>query len=139
MGRTSTFTTSIAKQICDRLSTGEPLAEICRDEEMPAVRTVSDWKKSNAEFAADFARARDEGYDALAAQCIAIADDERHDWVLSQKGEITNDVAIARARLRVDTRMKLLAKWDPKRYGDKVELEHSGKVEVEVVIGGDVK
>jgi hypothetical protein len=26
---------------------------------------------------------------------------------------------ISRSRLRVETRLKLLAKWDPKRYGDK--------------------
>jgi hypothetical protein len=28
--------------------------------------------------------------------------------------------------LRVETRLKLLAKWDPKRYGDKIAQEISG-------------
>lgn len=28
----------------------------------------------------------------------------------------------ASRRVRAETRLKLLAKWDPKRYGDKLEL-----------------
>ena len=40
----------------------------------------------------------------------------------SLKGEITDEVAIARARLRIDTRLKLVAKWNPKKYGDKLDL-----------------
>lgn len=136
MGRKSTYDPKVAAQICDKLSHGIPLAEICRGNGMPAVRTVSLWKQAHPEFAADFARARDEGYDALAAQCIEIADNEQHDWVLKKKGVITNDVAIARAKLQVETRLKLLAKWDPKRYGEKIQTEHTGAVQVEVVIGG---
>ena len=30
---------------------------------------------------------------------------------------------VARSRLRVDTRLKLLAKWDPKRYGERSEVK----------------
>lgn len=93
---------------------------------MPAVRTVSDWKDTQEGFSADFARARQDGFDFLAAQCLDIADDEQHDWLLTKKGVITNDVAIGRARLQVDTRLKLLAKWDPKRYGEKTSMELTG-------------
>lgn len=93
---------------------------------MPAVRTVSDWKDTQEGFSANFARARLDGFDTLAAQCLDIADDEQHDWLMTQKGTITNDVAIGRARLQVDTRLKLLAKWDPKRYGDKTSMELTG-------------
>ena len=37
-----------------------------------------------------------------------------------------------RDRLRVDTRLKLLAKWCPKRYGDKLDVEDSGNLTVNV-------
>jgi hypothetical protein len=93
---------------------------------MPAVRTVSDWKDTQEGFSADFARARQDGFDFLAAQCLDIADDEQHDWLLTKKGVITNDVAIGRARLQVDTRLKLLAKWDPKRYGERPSMDLTG-------------
>ena len=126
MGRHTTFTPELAAEICARLSTGEPLAVICRDEHMPAVRTVSDWKREHELFATDFARARADGFEALAAQCLEISDDEQHDWLMTKKGVIVNEVAIGRARLQVDTRLKLLAKWYPARYGDKTSMELTG-------------
>jgi len=54
MGRPSKYTQALADEICERLSKGEPLASICRDEKMPEVRTVSDWKTAHPEFSADF-------------------------------------------------------------------------------------
>jgi len=125
-GRPSLYTVAIGQKICDRLSKGEPLAQICRDEGMPAVRTVSLWKESHKEFAADFACAREEGYDALAAECLAIAntplegvesttkDDGR---VEEKRGDM-----LGHRKLQIETRLKLLAKWDPKRYGEKLAL-----------------
>jgi hypothetical protein len=134
MARASTFTQEIADEIVDRIASGEPLRVICRDEHMPAWRTVYDWLDNNQTFAARFARARELGEDAIAQQCLEIADNERHDWVLTKKGEITNEVAIGRAKLQVDTRLKLLAKWNPKRWGEKQQIEHSGKMSLEQLI-----
>ncbi|QII84248.1 terminase [Bordetella hinzii] len=126
MGRQSKFTPAIAAEICERLATGEPLAVICRDDHMPATRTVSDWRKEHEGFAADYARARLEGFDALAAQCLEISDNETHDWLMTKKGVIVNEVAIGRAKLQVWTRLQLLAKWYPSKYGDKQSLELTG-------------
>jgi hypothetical protein len=133
-GRPTLYTPELADEICERLSKGEPLAVICRDDHMPAVRTVSDWKEKHEGFSADFARARNEGYDFLASQCMEIADDERFDWKLTQKGLITNETVIGRARLQVETRLKLLAKWDPKRYGDKQEVTHAVTEETAAIL-----
>lgn len=126
MGRRSTFTPEVAAEICERLAKGEPLAVICRDDRMPAARTVSDWRKEHESFAADFARARLEGFDALAAQCLEISDNETHDWLMTRKGVIANEVAIGRAKLQVWTRLQLLAKWYPSKYGDRQSLELTG-------------
>lgn len=121
------FTQEIADQICERLAKGEPLAHICRDENMPAVRTVSDWKKVHEAFSADFARARDDGFDQIAADCLDIADDGWNDTYLDDEGNKRTDAdVIQRSKLRIETRLKLLAKWDPKRYGDKITQEHTG-------------
>lgn len=122
MGRHSTFTQEIADEICERISKGEPLAQICRDERMPAVRTVSLWKETQDGFAANFVRAREDGFDALAAQCLDIADETSRDNIATEDGERPNTEWISRSKLRVETRLRLLAKWDPKRYGDKLEL-----------------
>lgn len=123
MGRHSTFDEEVAATICERLAQGVPLAEICRSEDMPAVRTVSDWRKANETFAADFARARDEGFDAIAADCLDIADDASRDTVHGEHGPHADTEWISRSKLRVETRLKLLAKWDPKRYGEKQQVD----------------
>src|SRR6478735_1195215 len=126
MGRKSTYDQKVADAICEKLSQGIPLAEICRGEGMPATRTVGDWRLAHANFAADFARARDEGFDAIAADCLRIADDASQDTMIvggdGHEREAANSEWISRSKLRVETRLKLLAKWDPRRYGDKMTL-----------------
>ncbi len=126
MGRKSTFDQAKADRICEQLSEGIPLAQICRQEGMPAVRTVSDWKEANTNFATAFARAREEGFDAIAEECLRIADETTGDNIPTENGDRPNSEWISRSKLRVETRLKLLAKWDPKRYGDKLTQEHTG-------------
>lgn len=128
MTKSTTYTPEAAAEICTRLSGGEPLASICRSEGMPAVRTVSDWKAAHPSFAADFARARDEGYDAIATDCLDIADDSTRDTIVGEHGAKADAEWIARSKLRVETRLKLLAKWDPKRYGDSTKVEMAGNL-----------
>ena len=141
MGRQSTFEQRIADEILDRLSSGEPLAQICRDDHMPAVRTVYDWRDANEAFAAGFGRAREEGFDAIALDALYIADDNGQDTRYSKDGqEMPDSEWISRSKLRVETRLKLLAKWDPRRYGDKLEATvqgpNGGPVQTQSVVMG---
>ncbi len=108
MAQPSKYTDALFAEICERLSKGEPLAQICRDEHMPSDRTVGNWRDGDPALASAIARARETGFDAIALEALRIADDK--------EGEHQRD------RLRVDTRLKLLAKWDPKRYGDKLQV-----------------
>lgn len=125
MAPRTTFTQEIGQEICDRLSKGEPMAVICRDDHMPTDRTVRSWQTNDPEFASAIARAREDGFDAIAAECLDIADDTSNDSVATESGLRPNTEWISRSKLRVETRLKLLAKWDPKRYGDKLDLSSS--------------
>lgn len=94
---------------------------------MPAVRTVYDWRDKDEGFSADFGRARDDGFDAIAAECLRIAEDGTNDYVEKNRPDGSTYDAfdsehVQRSKLRIETRLKLLAKWDPRRYGDKLAL-----------------
>lgn len=129
------FDQAKADAICARLAEGEPLRVICRDEGMPSKSEVYRWREENAEFAGRFARAREQGFDEIAESTLEIADDARNDWMCrngkEDAGWAQNGENVQRSKLRIWTRMQLLAKWDPKRYGEKLELagELSHKVE----------
>jgi len=101
--------------ILSELEDGKPLRQICREQEI-SKSSVYEWIKADPEFSGRFTRAREIGFEAIAEDCLNIADDKTEEP--------------ASRRVRVETRLKLLAKWDPKRFGDKVQTEHSGSVTV---------
>jgi len=127
IGRPSKRTDEIVKRIIEGLSAGTPLTVICSTDNMPSDTTVRNWMKEDDDLSSDIARAREAGFDQIALDALAIADNRDNDTILTDKGgEIPNSEWISRSRLRVETRLKLLAKWDPKRYGDKIAQEISG-------------
>lgn len=118
--------------IIDELSDGTPFEELRRNNpSLPTSKALSDWRKVDEEFATDFAHARLLGFDAIAADCISIIDDGRNDWMSTNDpdnpGYKFNGEHVQRSKLRFEGRMKLLSKWDPKRYGDKITAEITGK------------
>lgn len=117
---------AIQAVIVDELAVGVPLAEICRREGFPDRVTIYRWRDEDATFAQHIARAREAGFDAIAEQCLEIADDTSFDTKIvgDDEREVANSEFIQRSKLRVETRLKLLSKWDPKRYGEKVQ--HTG-------------
>lgn len=125
MGRASTYTQEAADEIIERLSKGEPLAVICRDEHMPDVRTVSNWKRAHPEFGERFGDARDDGFDAIAAESLTIVDEEP-EYTNTEHGSKVDPGYVAWQKNRAEQRLKLLAKWDPRRYGELQKVEHSG-------------
>lgn len=121
MGRPSVYTPDIADEICRRLAEGEGLKAICRDEHMPAASTVLDWvQRDYMGFSEPYARARETQIELMAEDLIALADDEAKDP--------------QRSRLQVDARKWVMSKVLPKKYGDKIQQEVSGKVSLEGMI-----
>jgi hypothetical protein len=131
------YSQTIADAICERIANGESLRAICADEGMPASSTVFLWLAEHAGFSEQYARAREAQAEHLAAEIVAIADEEcttvRADKHHGAKGDESGEVevvfdatAVARNRLRVDARKWVASKLKPKVYGDKVTTEHTG-------------
>ena len=129
MGRPSKRTPEIIQSILDGLSKGTPLTVVCHGDEMPNPATVWKWEQDDAELKQAIAHARELGFDVIAQDALDIADNTANDTKKGADGrDVPDNEWITRSRLRVDTRLKLLAKWDPKRYGDKVDVNHGGNV-----------
>ena len=120
--RTNSELAAVKRSICDQLSEGVSLREICRSKGMPAWRTVYDWMAADEAFTAAIARAREIGYDAIAEQSCELVDQKPE---RGTDGKI-DPAWVSHIKLRVDHRMKLLAKWSPKKYGEKTTTEHTG-------------
>lgn len=139
-GRPSTFTVKIGQDICKRIAAGETLTGICEDDDMPPVQTVRHWlwADQNPEFSKAYRSAREAQMDAWTDEILKISDDGHNDWMEKQYGEttawVTNGEALARSRLRVDTRKFLMAKIAPKRYGEKLAVvgPNGGAIQTEV-------
>lgn len=129
-----------ANEILAWIADGKPLREWCRTEGNPTFVTVYNWLDKDKEFALRFAQAREVGQDVIAQECLEIADNGENDWMerTGKKGEsigwMVNGEAVLRSRLRVDTRLKLLAKWNPKKWGDKLQTEHTGELGIKTIL-----
>jgi len=105
---------AIADKILDKLADGQSLRSICLEADMPDGSVIRKWLARNADFARQYAYARDEQADTLFDETLAIADN------LSE--EATNE-QIRKAQLRIDTRKWLAGKLRPKKYGEANKLE----------------
>jgi len=139
-GRPTLYTKELGDLICQLLSEGRTLRDVCRDEGMPNEATVRGWAlrddtEARPGFFTQYAHAREIGYYAMADETLEISDDGRNDWMTRKQGEdaveVVNQEAIARSRLRVDTRKWLLSKALPKVFGERVI--HAGDADNPVV------
>jgi predicted secreted protein len=125
-------TPEVIQRLLDGLADGVTLRALCREEGMPNWRTVYDWIEADADIAARFERAREIGFDAIAEDVFDIADDGTNDWVERERKDGSTDIVlngehVQRSKLRIETRMKLLAKWHPKKYGEKQDVNIGNK------------
>ena len=121
-------------EICTRIASGQSLRTIDKDPRMPGLMTIVHWlaKPAHAEFARQYARAREAQADLLAAEIVEIANTPVMGvrTKTNEKGEvetIKGDM-IEHRRLQVDARKWYASKLAPKKYGERLEL--AGEVAV---------
>lgn len=123
------YTPEVGAQICDGLASGKSLLAVSRELGLKYA-TIRKWEEIVPEHGQNSMRARAIGCHVMADQCIDIADDARNDWMQANHqddaGWKANGEHVQRSRLRIDTRMRLLGKWLPKVYGEKVEQTIQG-------------
>lgn len=98
--------------ICELVANGKTLTASCREHGVSPSAVRYRFMVDEQMFAIS-TRAREAGCDALADECIEIADDPTID--------------AAEKRVRIDTRIRLIGKWS-KRYSDKLTVENNTTV-----------
>ena len=154
---TCRYTVALGERICAELSNGKPLRQICREMGIDW-STVYGWRDRFLDFGKRLQLARDMGEEAIAAECLEIADTPLEGVETTEEattvssvddaGELTMQPAtltktkradmLGHRKLQIDTRLKLLAKWNPSKWGDKVEQTHKGDpgAPVHLVVNG---
>ena len=105
------------------------------DPQFPHRDLVFDWVASDPQFAELYLAARRAGCEAMVDESLLIADARRDDdeWVLDEDGKlhrVFDHEHINRSRLRVDLRKWYVAKLVPRLYGERIEHEHKGSVDL---------
>jgi hypothetical protein len=111
IGRPSSFTQEVADEICDRISKGETLRTIMKDPHIPERFSVYRWLEVNESFREQYAHARSQQADNYFEQII-------------DEAFTSHDAQIG--RLRIDALKWVASKMQPKKYGDKLEIETKG-------------
>ncbi len=111
-GRPSKYTIALGDTICALLAAGDSLLKICEMKGMPTYRSVMRWVIKHEEFCHKYEMARKVQRERWAEEIIDIPDNSRGD--------------VQRARLRVDSRKWVLARLEPRKYGDKMDFTSGG-------------
>jgi hypothetical protein len=123
VGRPTIRTHEVEGEILGRLAIGQSMRSICTEDGMPALTTVFRWLAEDQVFAAAYAAARDAQAETLADELVELADSAR-----GEPAEVVSAVKLA-----VDTRKWVASKLKPKKYGDKLDVDHAGELVVRIV------
>ena len=91
------------------------------------------WIEEDEIKSKQYARATELRAEALLDEMFDIVDDSKNDVMEMDLGDgivntRTNNEVIQRSRLRYDARKWLISKLNPKKYGDKLDIEQSGSL-----------
>jgi hypothetical protein len=128
----------IKDELVQWISNGKTLREFCRQDGMPNFSVMYDWEAEDKDFAQRIAHARLKGHDVIAEECAALSDTEPL-AVFDEAGNKRYDPgSIAWRKMQIETRLKLLAKWNPRKYGDKTILAGDDAAPVVMEVSFDI-
>ena len=116
IGRPSLYNEEIAAEVCGLVASGLSIRRVCMTPGMPGRRTIYEWEEKVPDFAHNLARAREDCADWHADQAVQAALDAKD-----------KDSAAA-ARVKIQVHLALAKVIDPKRYNDRLEVEHKGNL-----------
>jgi hypothetical protein len=121
------YTEAKAQEICERVSSGEFLINICKDEDLPTVRRCCQWMKEHPDFNELYRDAINDRLSIFEDEVITIPDEASKDFdEILQKDGTTRDVLdptkISAAKLRTEVRFRHLKACRPQKWGEQTTI-----------------
>ena len=120
IGRPSLYSDELADEICSRIAAGESVNKITQESDMPCRDTFFRWVFNNKQFSDKYARALEIKADIMRDEILEIADAPPEKTPFGS----TDSGAVQDKRVRIDTRKWLMARQSPRKYGDKLDIDH---------------
>jgi hypothetical protein len=138
----------IKAEIVAWLAEGKTLRDYCKSREgLPSYPTIFAWLDQDKQFAIDYARGREVGFEILAEEALHIADNTHVGRkIVTNSGAtededtmtVTEEDMLGHRKLQIDTRMRLLKAWHPKKYGDRTTVAGDEEAPLAVEVSFDV-
>lgn len=119
----------------EAIADGMTLSAFCKQDGKPDRRNVARAILASPEWQEKFTAARSIGADALAEEALEILDTDPGTGPKGGK----DPGAVQWLRARFDGRMRLLAKWDTARYGDRVQLAGDPNAPLQGMSRGEIE
>lgn len=112
--------------ICSRIEAGESLRSVLRSENMPSSQTFYKWIDEDENKSKQYARATTLRAEIIFDEMLEISDTpiegvvvetDDNGRIKEKKGDM-----LGHRRLQIDTRKWILARMNPKKYSDKLDL-----------------
>lgn len=119
----------IWNSIIEEISSGRSMRSVLLDPGMPVLSTIYNWIENDELKQKQYARACEIRADKIFDEIIEISDSTDDDIINLDNGkQAINHHVINRDRLRVDTRKWALSKMNPKKYGDRIEIDNKHEI-----------
>lgn len=118
MARPSEYDFELCKTICDEVANGENIISVLKESSYPSWSTFRRWKNENEELRTLYVNSQQDKGIAL--------ENEIDDVMLSIK---TKEIDPASANVLIQTLKWKMAKFYPKMFGDKIDVDHTSKGE----------
>ena len=137
----TTKNNKIFLEIIKLISQGNSVRKIFRDhKDIGTTRyKFNEWLRESKELSNQYAHAASMRADIMFDEIIEISDKQEKDIMIIDGVERVDHNQINRNRLQIDSRKWILSKMNPKKYGDKLDIDQSLDNQITITVKREKK
>ena len=143
-------TKTLRARIFNKIADGVSVRKLCEDKRYPTRDMFYKWLREYPDFAEEYRIATELRADVLVDEMMDIADDDSLDIIIDTEADEgarvkADQIKVARAKVKIDTRKWVAARMAPRKYGNNVKVEaenkhdHSGGIDIRIVDYSEVE